>query len=116
VQLNHLDFQVHDVQATARFFERHFGFVLKTNRTSPAIAILDGDGGFVLVLQRRKDEAPYPEGFHCGFLVPEVADVLAFHARAVADGLQVSPVDRNARGTVVHCRHDGIVIEVSCRS
>jgi catechol 2,3-dioxygenase-like lactoylglutathione lyase family enzyme len=114
--LNHLDLQVHDVQATALFFERYFGFTLQTNRTSPAIAVLGGDGGFVLVLQRRKDESPYPEGFHLGFLLGDVASVLAFHARAVADGLPVSGVDTNSRGTMVYCRHDGVVVEVSCRS
>ncbi len=115
MRINHLDLQVHDVQATARFFERHFGFALETSRTSPAIAILSGDGGFVLVLQRRKDETPYPEGFHLGFLVEDVETVRAFHARATADGVHVSAVDTNARGTMVYCRHDGVLIEVSCR-
>ena len=33
-----------------------------------------GEGGFTLVLQKKKraDEA-YPEGFHCGFIVDDVA-------------------------------------------
>ena len=114
--INHLDLQVHDVQASARFFERNFGFALQTSRTSPALAVLGGDGGFVLVLQRRRDEAPYPDGFHLGFLVDEVARVHELHARLTADdGCTVSPVERNARGTMIYCRHDGVVIEVSCR-
>jgi catechol 2,3-dioxygenase-like lactoylglutathione lyase family enzyme len=114
--LNHVDLQVRDVQATVTFFETFFAFRLTTSRSSPAIAVLEGDRGVVLVLQRRKDEAPYPEGFHIGFLVDDVPTVVAFHARASDAGLHVSDVDRNSRGTMVYCRHDGITIEVSCRA
>ncbi len=113
--LNHIDLQVADVQQNALFFERHFGFALKTSRTSPAIAILEGDGGFVLVLQRRKTDAPYPEGFHIGFLVERDELVHEFHARASAEGLQLSPVERNSRGLMTYCRTSDFVVEVSCR-
>ncbi len=116
MHLNHLDLQVHDVQSTAAFFERHFGFRLQTSRTSPAIAILEGDGPFVLVLQRRKDETPYPNDFHLGFLVPDVATVERMHAALVAEHADVSAIDVNARGTMIYCRHDGFLVEVSCRS
>ena len=53
---------------------------------------------------------------HFGFLLEEVAEVLAFHARAVAAGLDVSDVIENGRGTLVYLRDpDGITLEVSCR-
>src|SRR5919202_1867944 len=104
MKLNHLDLQVPDVQATALFFERYFGFSLRSSRSSPAIAILDDGDGFVLVLQRRKgEEEAYPEGFHVGFLVADEAQVVAFQARARAEGLTISDVDRNARGVMAYC-------------
>ncbi len=116
MNLNHLDLQVSDVQQSVVFFER-FGLELRTSRTSPALAILGDQQGFVLVLQRCKTGTPsYPEGFHLGFLVGDVETVLRFHERAREDGLAVSDVDRNSRGTMVYCRSpDGYAVEVSCR-
>lgn len=116
MKLNHIDLQVPDVQETASFFERWLGFTHRSSRTSPAIAILGGEDGFVLVLQRKKDDAPYPDGFHVGFLIDREDDVIDFQRRAREAGLQVSDVDRNARGTMVYCMAPGgILIEVSCR-
>lgn len=115
MHLNHLDLQVRDVQKTVRFFERFFGFSLSTSRNSPAIAILRGDQGFVLVLQRRKTEdETYPRDFHLGFLVDDVATVERLHRELVEAGEQVSDVATNARGTMIYCRHDGFLVEVSC--
>ena len=57
MQLNHIDLQVPDVQEAAAFFERWFGFELTSNRDSPAIAILRGEGDFTLVLQRRSSSS-----------------------------------------------------------
>ncbi len=58
----------------------------------------------MLVLQRKKDpNATYPEGFHVGFLVDDVSEVHAFHARAQGyPGLQVSDVQTNGRGVLVY--------------
>jgi catechol 2,3-dioxygenase-like lactoylglutathione lyase family enzyme len=116
VFLNHLDLQVSDVQHSASFFECHLGFDQRSNKNSPAIAILVGESGVTLVLQRRKDQQPYPAGFHIGFIVDAVAKVLAFHKRARAAGLSISAVSVNGRGTQVYVQHDGITIEVSCHS
>jgi catechol 2,3-dioxygenase-like lactoylglutathione lyase family enzyme len=117
MKLNHLDLQVADVQRAVLFFERHFAFQLRSSRQSPAIAILDDGDGFVLVLQRRRSpDEKYPEGFHFGFLVPDVETVLRFHATATADGLEVSAVIRNNRGTMVYCQSpEGFLVEVNCR-
>ncbi len=115
MKLNHLDLQVDDVQTTARFFEELLDFELRSNRCSPAIAILDDRQGFTLVLQRRSAVA-YPEDFHIGFLVDDEATVHAFHARATQAGLSISDVDRNARGVMTYCRAPGgFLVEVSCR-
>lgn len=117
MKLNHLDLQVTDVQASVSFFETHFGLTLDSSRNSPAIAILSDGHGFVLVLQRKHaGAAGYPEGFHLGFLVDEVTEVEEAHRRLREAGVEVGPVERNNRGTMVYCRHtDGIVVEVSCR-
>ncbi|MCP3166174.1 VOC family protein [Myxococcus qinghaiensis] len=114
MKLNHIDLQVPDVQCTAAFFERHFDFEHTSNRASPAIAILTDREGLVLVLQRLKSPAEkYPEGFHIGFLVDDEATVLAFQERARAEGLEVSDVIRNNRGTMVYCQAPGaLLVEV----
>jgi catechol 2,3-dioxygenase-like lactoylglutathione lyase family enzyme len=115
--LNHLDLQVSDVQAAVLFFERFFDFAMVTSRNSPAIAVLRGDGDFSLVLQRKKHaEETYPEGFHCGFLVQDVAIVERMHARLREAGTTVSDIQTNNRGTMIYCHGpDGILVEVSCR-
>jgi catechol 2,3-dioxygenase-like lactoylglutathione lyase family enzyme len=114
--LNHLDLQVPDVPATAAFFERHFGFTIQGNRTSPAIIILAGEGGFTLVLQRRRDGESYPEGFHCGFIVEDEARVRRQHALLTGAGVECSDLIVNGRGTIFYLRAPGdFTIEVSCR-
>jgi catechol 2,3-dioxygenase-like lactoylglutathione lyase family enzyme len=118
MKLNHIDLQVVDVQAAVLFFERCLGFTLESNRSSPAIAILGDGDGFVLVLQRSKDGlAPvYPDGFHVGCLVDTVDEVHAFHAKAKSEGVGVSDVQHNGRGTLTYCNAPGgVLVEVSCQ-
>lgn len=117
MKLNHIDLQVPDVQRTATFFERFFDFEHTSNRASPAIAILTDREGLVLVLQRLKSPTEkYPEGFHVGFLVDDEATVLGFQERARAEGLEVSDVIRNNRGTMVYCKAPGeLLVEVNVR-
>jgi len=116
MKLNHLDLHVSNVQETVLFFERFFDLRLTTSRTSPAIAILDDEAGFVLVLQR--NPAPsYPEGFHLGFLVDDAETVRRTQAAAKSAGVEVSDVVVNNRGTMVYfAMPDGYSIEVSHRS
>lgn len=117
MKLNHLDLQVHDVQRSVAFFERHFGLELRTSRTSPALAILSDGHGFVLVLQRQQAPQAYPDGFHLGFLVDDEQTVRAFHARARADGLAGSDLQSDAKGVRTCCRApEGYLVEVSCRA
>lgn len=116
MKLNHLDLQVSDVQRSVDFFERYFDLELQTSRTSPAIAILSDRHGFVLVLQRKKNDAEaYPEGFHLGFYVDDVEGVHRAHARAKEGGLDVTDVITNNRGVMIYCKApDGYAVEVSC--
>lgn len=114
MHLNHLDLQVTCVAQSVDFFERIFGLELRSNRRSPAIAILGDGAGFVLVLQRR-EAVVYPEGFHVGFLVDALEQVHAAHARATAAGLDATPVESDSRSTRFYCRApDGYAVEVGC--
>ena len=115
LKLNHLDLQVADVQRSVDLFERLLGLRLRSSRTSPALAVLSDEAGFTLVLQRRKDEAPYPDGFHFGFLVDDPDTVRAFQAEARGwDSLVVSDVIENGRGVLTYVRTwDGLLLEVS---
>ena len=116
MKLNHLDLQVSDVQSTVTFFETFFGLVLQTSRHTPAIAILSDGEGFVLVLQRRTDDTPWPDGFHLGFLVDDTDTVLHTWQRLTEAGHSVSEPSTNNRGMQVYCRMpDGYLVEVSCR-
>src|SRR3954471_1604314 len=105
MKLNHLDLLVRDVRASVTYFERLFGRALRTNRDSPALAVLSDGQGFVLVLQRAQpEEIKYPEGFHLGFLVDSPDEVRALHDRALregAEGDEVSEVIVNGRGTLL---------------
>lgn len=112
--LNHLDLQVADVQKVASFLETFFGFTLTTSRNSPAIAVMRGEHDVIVVLQRHATPV-YPDGFHFGFLVDTVATVEAKHRALTDAGIDVSPIDVNARGTMIYCRFDSLLVEVSCR-
>lgn len=117
MKLRHIDLQVPDVQATARFFARHLGFTVTSSRTSDAIVILEDGDGFVLVLQRRRPEDAFPKDFHVGFTVDDEAAVAAFQSSACADGITVSDIDRGRRGTLVYCHAPGgFLVEVNCRA
>jgi catechol 2,3-dioxygenase-like lactoylglutathione lyase family enzyme len=116
MRINHLDLQVQDVGSTCRFFERYFDLKLQSNPGSPALAIMTDHGGFVLVVQRAKTEASYPEGFHLGFLLDDVESVRALHERAVADGTPVSDIIVNGRGTMIYLTApEGYHVEVACQ-
>lgn len=115
MKLNHADLLVRDVPASVAYFETYFGLRLQTNANSKAIAVLNDGHGFVLVLQHA-DDPHYPEGFHLGFLVDDAQQVRALQARAKTDGLQVSDVIVNGRGTIAYfTAPEGYFVEVSCQ-
>jgi hypothetical protein len=115
VKLNHLDLQVSDVPALTQFLVDHFDLHALTRPGSPKLAVLTDGAGFTLVLQHAAPGAPGALG-HIGFLLDSPADVHAHHARLVAAGVEVSPVDSNARGTRCYLRGPGVLIEVGCNA
>jgi catechol 2,3-dioxygenase-like lactoylglutathione lyase family enzyme len=120
MQLNHLDLPVPDVAATAAFFTAHFGFRLCETRGNNGFALLQGAGGFLLVLTRRRAEATqnFPDTFHIGFLVDSEAAVHAAHARLQAAGVAGLPAVSFQRGATLFYVHapGGVLVEVSHRS
>lgn len=116
MKLNHIDLQVNDVQETALFFERYFGFKLLTSRTATAVAVLHDEDGFSLVLQKLKNPtATYPEGFHIGFVQDDVMQVEAMFKKLKSAGTDVGEsLIVNNRGTMFYFKlPSGILVEVS---
>jgi catechol 2,3-dioxygenase-like lactoylglutathione lyase family enzyme len=120
MQLNHLDLPVPDVAATAAFFTTHFGFRLCETRGNNGFALLIGNGGFVLVLTRRRTEGvqDFPDNFHVGFVVDSDAAVHALHARMQAAGVDGLPRVSFQRGATLFYVHapGGVLVEVSHRT
>jgi len=118
MNLNHLDLQVSNVPEVAAFFERHFDFQIQSNRTSAAIVILSDRAGFTLVLQRLKDASQgYPNGFHIGFLVEDVALLHEKRARLLESGIEAGQIIENNRGVMFYFTSPGsFLIEVGCRA
>lgn len=117
MQLNHLDLSVSDVAAASAFLHRHFGFTVLDTRGRQGMAVLAGEGGFVLVLTRVTAELAYPKTFHIGFLVTEPAQVFAKHAELAAAGIAVAPVQEMRGGPCFYCRTEwGFMLEVSWRA
>ena len=120
MQLNHLDLPVPDVAATAAFFTTHFGVRLVDTRGNNGFALLLGEGGFALVLTRRRTEGAqdYPDNFHIGFLLDSDAAVDAAPARLQAAGVTDLPPVSFQRGATLFYVHapGAILVEVSHRS
>jgi len=121
MQLKHLNLTTSDVMDLAAVFERFFGFKRLLERGSGALAILSNEDGFVLTLMKLKkdDPAVYPETFHVGFYVDELAAVEAKRNELLAGGLaagEIQDARRSGRGAHFYCpAPGGIVIEIATR-
>jgi len=120
MRLNHLDLPVPDVAATAAFFTTHFGFRLGETRGNNGFALLLGEGGFVLVLTRRRAQGVqgFPDTFHIGFAQEAEAHVHALHARLRAAGVDGLPDVSCQRGATLFYVQapGGVLVEVSYRA
>jgi catechol 2,3-dioxygenase-like lactoylglutathione lyase family enzyme len=115
MKLNHIDIPVADVEANVAFLQRYFELQRPASKASAHITILTDRQGFVLVLQRRKNAAEsHPTGFHIGFALETREQVYELQARARADGVVVSDVIENGRGTLVYVTApDGYFVEAT---
>ena len=90
MNLNHLNLTVPDVAETRALFETSFGFTPVSEAGNGNLAVLLGDGGFVLTLM--KGEQPsYPKAFHIGFAQDSDDRVNEIYQRLHADGIAASP-------------------------
>jgi len=119
MRLNHLDLSVPDVAAATAFFEKAFGFRLLETRGNAGMAILEGDGGFVLVLTRAPETGPplYPKTFHIGFLVACEQAVHEAYERIGRAGIALPDPPAPLRGSLMfYLRGPGnLLVEVSHR-
>jgi catechol 2,3-dioxygenase-like lactoylglutathione lyase family enzyme len=121
MQIKHLNLATSNVDALAAFFERFFGFERLLERGSGALVILRDADGFVLTLMKLKtyDPAGYPETFHIGFYVDELATLEAKRNEFVAAGFapdEIQAAARSGRGAHFYCdAPGGLVIEVATR-
>jgi catechol 2,3-dioxygenase-like lactoylglutathione lyase family enzyme len=90
MKLNHINLPVEDVAATKRFFEKFFDFECLEVKGDNALAILKGEGNFILVLMSKSFNQnrliEYPDAFHIGFLVNGNDKVDAAHQRLIEGG------------------------------
>jgi lactoylglutathione lyase len=117
MQLNHLDLSVPDVGAAAAFFVSGFGFCVIEERGNGGMAILRGEGGFLLVLTRCP-EPQYPKTFHIGFILPSAEAVTRAFEALRAAGIDLPAAPAEMRGAFLfYCRvAGGILLEVAHRA
>ncbi len=118
LQLNHLNLAVTDVGETRRFFETFFEFKCMDNKGADALAVLEGQGGFTLVLSNldQGNVPVYPKDFHIGFTLESHEQVQAVFERLQSAGINLSHQPREMRGSLIFYCHilDTILLEVSC--
>jgi catechol 2,3-dioxygenase-like lactoylglutathione lyase family enzyme len=119
MHLKHLNLTTSDVSGLATFFERFFGFKRLLERGSGAFTILSNDEDFVVTLVKPKKHDPvgYPETFHVGFYLDNLAAVQTKHDELAAADFspgEIQNADRNGRGTHFYCTAPGnILIEIA---
>lgn len=115
MQLNHANLPVPDVVALRDFLIRHFGFTATETRSGDKFSVLEGSGGFVLILQQTKE--PFPKSFHIGFYVDTPALVQEKHVELTAAQAQPGPIEQLTRGrytsVTFYCEAHGLLIEVT---
>ena len=116
MQLNHIDLTVPDVAVVSSFFQAHFHFTLLETRGNNGMAVLQGDGNFILVLTRNTTEhqSSYPDRFHIGFLLDSEQAVSTAYFNMIAAGVEVPspPKKMHNRFTFYVRLLDSILIEI----
>ena len=119
MQLNHIDLPVPDVAATSAFFQDYLGFQHLQTMGDHEMAILRGEGGLVLVLNRRAatDSGAFPDSFHIGFLLESDQAVHAAYARLKDAPLEQLSAVQESHGACVFFLQapGGIRVEISHR-
>jgi predicted enzyme related to lactoylglutathione lyase len=90
VPINRIILYAHDVEATVRFYEKHFGFQALHEPGDRIVELIPGDGGASLMVhQAAKGQR---RGQSLVKLVFDIGDVEAFCARSAAEGLMFGAI------------------------
>jgi catechol 2,3-dioxygenase-like lactoylglutathione lyase family enzyme len=112
VILNHAQLVVADVAASRAFYARWFGLTEAAHEEEGFVILRDAAGG-LLALHEGAPEPRCDDNVHLGFLVAGARDVLAFRARARAEGLQEAAFDQAGSFAYARVRDpDGHAVEV----
>ena len=90
MRLNHVDLQVSDISAAAKFFETLFG-LRKVYQREGQIALLEDEAGFCFGLSNLHNSRPpvYPPDFHVGFILEKPDQVRSIYERVRAAGVAI---------------------------
>ncbi len=117
MKLNHLNLCVPDVVEARAFFEKFFDFRCLDTKGGDRLAVMQGEGGFTLVLSNLDRGVPqeYPADFHFGFILDDPEDVYRVHRQLSEGGVELQNEPRSMRGSLIfYCRIlGGILLEVS---
>ncbi len=113
--LNRIVIYTRDVEVTARFYERHFGFVRNTDPADRITELRNPQGGIVLLLHKAGKAQKL--GQVLVKLVFDVEDVPAFAERRAGAGLVFGPVHRADGYVFANAKDpDGNSIAISSRA
>jgi catechol 2,3-dioxygenase-like lactoylglutathione lyase family enzyme len=114
MRLNHLALAVRDRDASRRFYETYFGFVVEAQEYDDGVLIIRNEDGFDLALGPRREDGRLPRFVHFGFDATGPEQVHGFLDRLAADGIEiVERWDEPAYVSFKCLDPDGYVIEVS---
>ena len=89
MELNHVNFQVDDVQRAQEFMQEYFELELVGDPDAPVVALAD-ERGLVFTLMDNGTEEVVTHPSHIGFFVDDRSTVDDFHDRLEEDGFTVT--------------------------
>ncbi len=113
MELNHLHLSVADLERSAAFYERWFGFRRHRVLDGGALLFLRDANDLDLALSDEGAERSLPKWFHFGFRLGSTAEVRAMHSSMRSAGVAVRDIHEEA-GFATFRIHDpdGYAIEV----
>jgi catechol 2,3-dioxygenase len=113
MELNHLHLNVADLERSAAFYERWFGFRRHKVLDDGALLFLRDANDLDLALSNEGEERGLPKWFHFGFRLGSAADVKALHVSMTTAGVTVREIYEE-EGFVTYRTNDpdGYAIEV----
>jgi catechol 2,3-dioxygenase-like lactoylglutathione lyase family enzyme len=113
MELNHLHLNVADMNRSAAFYERWFGFRRHRVLDDGALLFLRNANDLDLALSNEGEDRSLPKWFHFGFRLGSAAEVKALHASMKSAGVAVRNIyEEEGFATYRLQDRDGYAIEV----